>query len=498
MKLLAGKDRGSGRRVGGREFMAAILGVCCIVHSAMADPLAPPGDLRLRHDLQLLSDSGLMNIPLTTWPVSWGDVSNAMADESRVHDLAVLASWRRVHQRIEYELSDRLRLSSRLAASGSPEPFRTFTTTPRSTAEAGAAASLMGEYWAVHLEGTAVLRRPQDGRRWRPDGSYAGGLLGNWILTAGWQDRWWGPGWDGSLIMSTNARPIPAVAIARNASEPFDLPVLRWLGPWNFIFFQGVLENSRHVPHALLTGMRMSFRPMPKLEIGLSRTMQWGGKGRPHDLGTFIRAIEGRDNVGFLGATLANQPGNQEAGFDLRWASPLFNLPYAIYAQGIGEDSSKHFPTRYTSLFGLESWGGLSDSGASWRLHMEYVETLAVGSNIAYEHAIYRSGYRYYGRAIGHSIDGDGRAISLGAAVVDAHGGTWEALLRSIRTNEDNANPGPVKIPSEHVLSLEVRTIQQFGDNKLTLGFGANQIKPAGSGAHNTVFHTEAQWEIVF
>ncbi len=43
-----------------------------------------------------------------------------------------------------------------------------------------------------------------------PDGSYLGVNVGNFMLSAGYIERWWGPGWDGSLILSTNARPIPA------------------------------------------------------------------------------------------------------------------------------------------------------------------------------------------------------------------------------------------------------------------------------------------------
>jgi len=485
--------------------MLIIFGVCFVVHSAMADPFAAPGDLRLRHDLQLLADSGLLNIPLTTWPIPWGDISNALADRKRVHDPAALASWQRVHQRIQREFSKRPRLSTRLAAAASPVRFRTFTDTPRTTAEAGTTASLMGDNWAVHLEGTAVVRKPRDRKRWRPDGSYASGILGDWIFSAGWQDRWWGPGWDGSLIMSTNARPIPAISISRNASDPFDFPVLNWLGPWQFRFFQGRLEGNRFVPNALLTGMRLSFKPTPNLEIGLSRTIQWGGRGRPSNLPTFFRALAGKDNVGQKGITSANQPGNQLAGYDMRWTSPLFDLPYALYTQWTGEDESHGFPIQYMAIFGGEVWGGVGNAGASWRLHAEYADTAAhllggslQNRNVAYEHGVYRSGYRYYSRSLGDSIDGDGRQLSLGATVVDERGGTWEALLRGIRTNQDNISPGTVKIPAENILSLQLRTIQQFGSSKLTLGLGVNRNKLAFANTTDTVLHTEIQWETTF
>ena len=39
------------------------------------------------------------------------------------------------------------------------------------------------------------------------DGSYIAARLGNWSASFGQVERWWGPGWDGSLILSTNARP---------------------------------------------------------------------------------------------------------------------------------------------------------------------------------------------------------------------------------------------------------------------------------------------------
>jgi len=486
--------------------LLCLLVVCALGRAVNAEPLAAPGDLRLRHDLQLLSDSGLLNIPLTTWPVPWGDIANALADKKEVHGAALLASWRRVHHRIDIEFSNRLQLTTRLASAASPVRFRTFTDTPRSTLEAGTAMSLTRDHWAVHLEGTAVVRKPRDGRRWRPDGSYVSGILGNWIVSAGWQDRWWGPGWDGSLIMSTNSRPIPAISIMRNASDPFDLPVLNWLGPWQIRFFQGLLEGNRFVPHGLLTGIRFSFKPTSGLEIGISRAMQWGGRNRPHSLATFVRALIGSDNTGKLGVTTANQPGNQLAGFDLRWRSPIGdNLPYAFYSQMIGEDASSRVPAAYLGLFGVESWGDLGDSGASWRAHIEFARTTAnlfSGDfhrlNAAYTHGVFRSGYRYYGRSIGHSIDGDGQAIALGATVVDTRGGVWEALFRSIRTNQDNISPGPVKIPAENILSLQLRSIQQFGNNKLTLGVGVNRGHLTFTNITDTVLHTELQWSSSF
>jgi len=40
-----------------------------------AEPWAMPDDLLIRHDIYLLVDSGVLNIPITTWPLSWGDIA---------------------------------------------------------------------------------------------------------------------------------------------------------------------------------------------------------------------------------------------------------------------------------------------------------------------------------------------------------------------------------------------------------------------------------------
>ena len=49
--------------------LAATLVIVALSVPVAAEPLAAPGDMRLRHDLQLLNDSGTINIPPTAWPV---------------------------------------------------------------------------------------------------------------------------------------------------------------------------------------------------------------------------------------------------------------------------------------------------------------------------------------------------------------------------------------------------------------------------------------------
>ena len=67
------------------QFLAHRIGtfllIAVIPFTASAEPWAPPGDLVLRHDVQRLADAGIIQSPVTTWPITWAtldyDVSSA-------------------------------------------------------------------------------------------------------------------------------------------------------------------------------------------------------------------------------------------------------------------------------------------------------------------------------------------------------------------------------------------------------------------------------------
>ena len=252
---------------------------------AWAEPWARPGDTRLRNDLQLLNDSGLIDIPLTAWPVAWHDVYGSLQDigDGQIGP-DVWAAYERVRNHSRDAINDGspvIELSA--AVANNPRILRSFEDTPREEAEAVAGLSWVGERFAINLRGTYV-DDPIDGDEFRPDGSYVGMRLGNWMLSAGWQERWGGAGRDAGTILSTNARPMPSVGIQRIVSVPSESKWFRWMGPWTLTSFMGQLDDERHVKDALLWGFRFSMRPLRGFELGISRTAQWCGDGRKCDL----------------------------------------------------------------------------------------------------------------------------------------------------------------------------------------------------------------------
>ena len=73
---------------------------------ALAAPHARPGDMGLRHDLQVLADYGALSGPVTTWPVSWDavllDLEKVRADDVVLPN-RVLPTYERMLERARRE-----------------------------------------------------------------------------------------------------------------------------------------------------------------------------------------------------------------------------------------------------------------------------------------------------------------------------------------------------------------------------------------------------------
>ena len=451
---------------------------------ALAGPSIAPGDLALRHDIQRLADYGVLSGPVTTWPLSWGPIMSDL----RTHSTAalpqdVMDALARVRARAQWQTStDELRFKARASVAERPALIRSFQDVPREDGELGAGVSWTGDRFSIDLSASAVAD-PLDGKDYRADGSNIAIALGNYTIAASTMDRWWGPGWDGSLILSNNARPIPAITIDRNFTDPFRSKWLSWIGPWDMSLIFGRMEENRAVPNARFFGFRASFKPIPSLEVGLSRTAQWCGDGRPCGFDTFVDLILGKDNVGSDGISTGNEPGNQLAGIDIRWSLTLLRLPIAVYSQFIGEDEAGGFPSRYIGQVGIEGTGSHKDSW-SYRWYMEasattcnFYESLE-RFNCAYNHSIYQSGYRYRGRVIGHGADNDAAIATIGLLLIDDDETSWQGLVRTGKLNRGgppDLNHSLTPVPLD-VVNVELVHSRIFSFGQLRIGVGYEQL----------------------
>lgn len=419
-------------------FTAAVM----VLGDARAAPWIDPGDEQLRHHIHVLADAGVIAAPVTTWPLPWAAIATDLdvADESSLSDSV---RWSLAYVRFSLRQAES---SSSFRTRGGlrPDPvlFRDFGSDQREEKELQGELDWHGDRLAVRLQFTTAPDAT-DGKEYRLDGSYVAAVLGSWSVNVGALERWWGPAWQNSLILSNSARPVPAVSLQRQIATPFETPWFRWMGPWSFTAFAGQLESSRAVPDAKLLGARLALRPFTSVEIGFSRVAQWGGKGRPQDWGSLLDLLQGNDNVGDDGIDDTNEPGNQIGGVDVRIGFPLAGTHSALYGQYVGEDESNGFPSRGFFVVGAESAFPFAD--LFHRLSLEYADTMvdAHGDNrpnVAYEHRIYQSGYRYFERPLGSTYDNDTRAVSL---LLDHYFGSGAQLswrIGRLALNRDGGN----------------------------------------------------------
>ena len=437
--------------------------------SVNAEPWVKPDDYGLRADIQQLADAGVILAPVTTYPLMWKSfISDVESMPLEQLSPSLQDALLRVKHRYKSENSSSHSLQLSAFAATDPIIATSFGATNTQETELSAAYAYLGDNFAAKV----AINYRKDGKKCLVDGkmtddivtneqaltdcndtslddSYLAYRLGNWIFRAGAVEQFWGPGVDNSLIMSGNAKPLPALSVTREKSTAFDTPWLSWIGQWSFTAQMAKLESTRVIPDALLWSTRVNFRPIQQLEIALSWSAQWAGEGQPGSAGDFIDVVTGKascvDGSESCDSQFESKIGNQLAGIDIRWSDILLGQPYAIYASTIGEDASSKFkPSSRAYLFGLQTTQRVYDQNIL--INVEYIDTGVscttglVDENCYYEHTDYKSGYRYHGRTIGSTYDNDAQSIVLTLLGQLSNGDDWQVKLRNVDYNSDNSD----------------------------------------------------------
>lgn len=235
----------------------------------------------------------------------------------------------------------------------------------------------------------------------------------NQIFTIGRHSRWWSSSKNSSLIMSNTSRPMPGISIRNFEPLKFKNYYLQYLGYFDYEIFINKLESSRKIPNALLFGNRVTFSPSNWFDFSLFRVAQFGGDDRPSDSKTIWNMLIGNDTTSSK-LESDEQPGNQIAGIDFRLSLRSDNR-LELYGQYVGEDGldpiiddrwiGAIFPSKRFGLIGLNNY--IHIFGKDLNINIEHLDTYAEDANVAYNHSIYQSGYRYKNKPIGASIDAD-------------------------------------------------------------------------------------------
>ena len=407
------------------------LSVCSImlVNTKVVDasPWASPDDLLFRHDLQILVDSGALNIPISTWPLAWGDIAYNLTKNESEMSLIEITSFQRIKEAlIEAEMGG-LGGQTEIKVAKNPNQMTWFNDSVTNTKSVGAQSSYLSKNLALNIKVEKIPGKTL------MDESYLAIARGNYSLTLGSKKNWWGPGWDSSLVLSSNARPIRGLSIERNFSDPFESAFLKWIGPWDLSVIIGELDNNRLISDPKFFGMRFGFRPTSSLELGLSRTSLFCGENLSCGFSTFTDMLIDKNDDGY-----------NAVGIDFRSSHKMKNIPFAVYGQLMGEPFNNTM-----GLFGMETWG-LINSNQQLESYRFFVEASSTSCQFykndsekygcAYRNDLYTDGYRYAGSNIGHTSDGDSMVLSLGGILVGENSQLFKSKLSLGQLNRGSIN----------------------------------------------------------
>ncbi len=477
-----------------KQFILFIL-FLFISSRSIAEPWVDTSNIFLRAQIQYLSDIGFIKTPITTYPLMWHDIGRDLKNIpiQSLNKRSENAYYYVIHQ---LKLAKRNQKTIELNASLEDKRFTSFGESFRDKNNIGISTTWMTDSFALKVA-TRYNPSPIDGDKVRYDGSYIAGFLGNWVVSLGMQDRWWGPGWDTSLALSNNARPMPAISLSRKSAEPFMIPFTDYGIPWTVTTFMGKMNDERVIDDTLLWGFRLNFKPFNSLEIGITRLAQWGGENRPQDFTTFKNVFLGKDNCGAggldCGVNKELEPGNQQAGYDLRYTFNIFDTPLSLYGQYYAEDGDNHssfgFLTEPVTLVGIDTH--IRPFNKATTLYFEFTDTFADCSdsdsfdngNCFNEHHIYQTGMRYNLRAIGNIYDNDAKALVFGAMSELGKDTHLELKLRKLKLNYDNSdkapnNPiigNPLTAVAEDIIMISAKVQHSYRNWRFTVGSSYSQ-----------------------
>lgn len=366
----------------------------------------------LRTDLNWLSQQGVIQISTSTWPLSGEELQRALFN-AKVETPVQQQVLDSVQSALKIENTP---VSLALFAETDSQNFpQRFADEQKSQYQAAFEINLGGAQWdaklRINAEKDPIIDNGHDAN---VEGSYIAGKLWNQWLIAGQIPTYWGPGHDGSLIRGDASRPVYGFTMQRAEQKAFETKWLSWIGSWQYQVFAGQLDDYSAVPNAKLLGMRLTAQPLPYLELGASRTLQWGGEGRSESWNTLWDAIKGNDNVEEGEIDKSNQIAGLDARLNLQqW----FNVPLSLYGQFVGEDEAGLLPSRKMYLAGVDYSSQVKNM--PFQLYAEWADTRTNGDvwGYSYNHYIYQDGYYQHGFPLGHAMGGDGEMYSLGGDI---------------------------------------------------------------------------------
>ncbi|MFT6991959.1 MAG: hypothetical protein ACJASL_003956 [Paraglaciecola sp.] len=455
---------------------------------------------QLHQDLQVLVEWGVLDASVSSYPVPWKGVASQL-EKLQVHTLHSIPAISA--QRLKHYLQAHKKQTGQSVISLYGATDNSRFTAFNGVQDKKVKLNMTKEFYAGRWAGQISANHERGGKS-HFDQSFIAYQFGDWNLRVGSLNQWWGPAQSSSLIMSNNARPVPSISFSRSQATRSENKWLQYLGPWFFTAQIGQLESQRVIPDTKLWMTRFNFTPISGLELGFSWSAMWGGEGQANSVGDWFKVVtfqtECANGEATCDAALDTKLGNHIAGFDFKYSVMLFEQPFSLYGQRIGEDAVDYYRvTDNANLLGVSTylWGS--------KVYIEASDTnVACGNsgsdakNCYYEHSTYQSGYRRYDRAIGSTFETDAKMLSVGINKQFSDGDLFELVINRLTLNEDKQKPAAIlNGKSEEILRLSGFYQMHYGNWLVKLGasFEHGEVDDADSETDALVF-TEIKYRL--
>ena len=179
--------------------LSALITPLLFCYSLHAEPWVDTSNIFLRSNIQLLADSGIIKTPVTTFPLMWHDIAR---DIKNINLSQLTQRQKNAYSYVshQFRLAKNNQKTIKLNAASKDKRFSSFGDTFRDNNSISLKSSFMSEHFAANIN-SSYTNSATDGDKFKLDGSYIAAYAGNWVFSAGMQDRWWGPAWDSCLII---------------------------------------------------------------------------------------------------------------------------------------------------------------------------------------------------------------------------------------------------------------------------------------------------------
>lgn len=380
---------------------------------AISSPWIGTIDKQLHLDLVRLSEFGVLDVAVTTYPVPWNGVAQALSQV----DIQTLPAGAKVSaQRLSHYLAQQQRAQSRTFISAYLTNDATDVPQFNGALRNKSQAQIKTELFVSQVAAQIAFNIDADGNT-NFDNSFIAYQFGDWNVRLGNLDQYWGNAHSTSLSKTDTARPVPSLSVSRSTAMRSDHDLLAWLGPWFATAQVGLLNDDRAFDDSLLAQTRIAIKPLAGLELGGSYHLLFDGDGRPN-----------RDRT------------NHTASIDVKYTLFQDTQPLSLYAQYADSGVYQaYLAPNNAYLYGASTYLGntkiFAESGVSEPVCIDDGATCYDPSTLI------QAGYQHYGQPLLNHFGEDVAFSVVGAQTLFAQGDILSLQLRYLERGHLQQNP---------------------------------------------------------